>query len=395
MKHQFAVLCLGAGIQFAACVNAANFVPLGDLPGGIFQSLGYDISANGSVITGSSIGQTGTEAFSWSANGGMVGLGNIPGASGSFSTANAVSADGSVIVGRGSSPTGTFESFRWTVAGGMVGLGDLAGGDFNGDARGVSADGNIVVGWSDSANGHEAFRWTADTQMVGLGDLPGGTGFYSQAAAASQNGDVVVGMATGVNGQEAFRWTSGEGMVGLGNLIGAFAFSSASDVSNDGSVVVGESTNSLGINAREAFRWTSSGGMTGLGDLPGGDFNSRANGVSADGTIVVGRGSSDAGTEAVVWTESGEIVRLIDLLMLQGASGLDGWELLAATAISDDKRWIVGIGTNPSGDLEAFSAQVTVVPLPASVLFFSSAFGFLSLIGLRKTQAGAEASRGA
>lgn len=384
MKCRLILLFICAGVQLGTCINAANFIPLGDLPGGMFQSLGYGISANGSVITGSSIGQVGTEAFRWSVTDSMVGLGNIPSASASFSEANAVSADGNVIVGRGSSSNGIFEAFRWTTADGMVGLGDLAGGDFNGDARGVSADGNTVVGWSDSANGHEAFRWTGGTQMVGLGDLPGGIGFYSQASAASEDGSVVVGLATGVNGQEAFRWTSGEGMVGLGSLIDTFSFSSASDVSNNGSVIVGESANSFGMSSREAFRWTSSGGMIGLGDLPGGDFNSRANGVSADGAIVVGRGSSDAGTEAVIWTESGEILRLIDLLMLQGATGLDGWELIAVTAISDDKQWIVGIGKNPSGDLEAFSAQVSIIPLPASILFFSSAFGVLGLFKFRK-----------
>jgi probable HAF family extracellular repeat protein len=54
------------------------------------------------------------------------------------------------------------------------GLGDLSGGSFYSYANGVSADGSVVVGRGSSANGNEAFRWTQGTGMVGLGDLSGG-----------------------------------------------------------------------------------------------------------------------------------------------------------------------------------------------------------------------------
>ena len=54
------------------------------------------------------------------------------------------------------------------------GLGDLPGGVFSSSAGGVSADGSVVVGSGTSANGYEAFRWTQATGMVGLGDLSGG-----------------------------------------------------------------------------------------------------------------------------------------------------------------------------------------------------------------------------
>jgi len=56
----------------------------------------------------------------------------------------------------------------------MVGLGDLPGGSFSSYADGVSANGSVVVGYGNSANGNEAFRWTQGTGMVGLGDLSGG-----------------------------------------------------------------------------------------------------------------------------------------------------------------------------------------------------------------------------
>ncbi len=51
----------------------------------------------------------------------------------------------------------------------FTGLGDLAGGDFYSVATGVSVDGSVVVGYSDSGSSYEAFRWTSGGGMVGLG----------------------------------------------------------------------------------------------------------------------------------------------------------------------------------------------------------------------------------
>jgi probable HAF family extracellular repeat protein len=62
----------------------------------------------------------------------------------------------------------------------MVGLGDLDAGLFTSQAFAVSADGSVVVGLGSSASGFEAFRWTSGGGMVGLGDLAGGA-FFSQA----------------------------------------------------------------------------------------------------------------------------------------------------------------------------------------------------------------------
>ena len=49
------------------------------------------------------------------------------------------------------------------LAGGFTfqGLGDLPGGSFNSVSTGLSADGTVVVGTSNSAKGPQAFCWTA------------------------------------------------------------------------------------------------------------------------------------------------------------------------------------------------------------------------------------------
>ena len=51
------------------------------------------------------------------------------------------------------------------------GLGDFTGGIFNSQANGISADGSVVAGGSNSASGFEAFVWSNVFGLVGLGDL--------------------------------------------------------------------------------------------------------------------------------------------------------------------------------------------------------------------------------
>jgi len=106
-------------------------------------------------------------------------LGDIPG--GSFSiVAFDTSADGSVVVGRGTSTGFDCEAYRWTQNEGMVGLGDLGGTNKYSSAYGISADVTVIVGQTSSSLGGEAFLWTAESAVVGLGDFPG-LGFNSHA----------------------------------------------------------------------------------------------------------------------------------------------------------------------------------------------------------------------
>jgi probable HAF family extracellular repeat protein len=267
-------------------------------------------------------------------------------------------------------------AFRWTQAGGMVGLGDLPGGVFFSAANGVSADGAVVVGRGSSSNGNEAFRWTQAGGMVGLGDLPGG-GFFSAANGVSADGAVVVGRGNGGNGDEAFRWTQAGGMVGLGDLAGGPFFSDATGVSADGSVVVGASDNGRvdrqgpggSIGGSEAFRWTQAGCEGGLGDLPGGAILSAATGVSADGAVVVGwsdnglgvrpgpGGSFIGGSEAFRWTQAGGMQSVAGWLAAAGHP-VSGWTLSSARATSRDGSVVVGHGQSANG-IEAWIARVT------------------------------------
>jgi probable HAF family extracellular repeat protein len=184
--------------------------------------------------------------------------------------------------------------------------------------------------------------------MVGLGDLPGGS-FFSEATDISGDGSVVVGYSSSANSGanlEAFRWTQASGMVGLGDLPGGIFYSAAADVSNDGSVVVGRGNED---GKDQAFRWTQATGMVSLGDLLGGTGFSQANAVSADGSVVVGATNSpNSGTdyvEAFRWTQATGMVGLGDLP--------GGVFFSRANDISSDGSVVVGVGTSASGS-EAF-----------------------------------------
>ncbi len=171
------------------------------------------------------------------------GLGDLPGR-GATSRANAVSADGLVVVGKGASASGT-EAFRWTLGGGMVGLGDLPGGSFLSEAYGVSADGSVVVGNGSTSVGTRAFRWTSGGGMVGLGFTPGG-GFGTAAYAVSADGSVVVGEGFDP-GISAVIWDDTNGLRNLQDVLvndlgldlTGWLLTGAIGVSADGRTIVG------------------------------------------------------------------------------------------------------------------------------------------------------------
>lgn len=337
---------------------SASFQGLGDLPGGQFRSRANAVSADGTVVVGQGNTAASREVFRWTSDGGMVGLGTLPGGP-PRTMARGVSADGNVIVGYGDTASG-FEAFRWTPGGGMAGMGYLPGGSGYSAAEGVSADGSVVVGRSNIASGGEAFRWTAGDGMVGLGELPGGSSF-SEANAVSSDGSKVVGASGSTLGTEAFMWSSSEGMIGLGDLPGGIFRSSARAMSSDGSVVIGTSESNIGS---EAFRWTEDGGMVGLGDLPGGVFGSVANDVSADGSVVVGMSIFNG---AFIWDAVNGMRPLQDVLENDYGIDLTGWELAGANGISADGLTIVGHGYH-TFDVGGTKTEGWIVNLPEPAL---------------------------
>ena len=135
----FATVVLAATGAHTAQGQPAFFMGLGDLPGGAIGSRATDISGDGSVVVGWSVGASGTDAYRWTRETGMVGLGALT----AFNKIS-ISTDGSAIVGSvGAGNPPNIHPFRWTAETDLV---TLAFGGFVGTALGVNGDGSVVVG---------------------------------------------------------------------------------------------------------------------------------------------------------------------------------------------------------------------------------------------------------
>lgn len=339
-----------------AQVYAAGLNSMQDLAGGTERSYANAVSADGSVVVGWDYGSGARyHAFRWTSDGGMQVLGDFTANGTGLSVANAVSADGSAVVGQASYSNFGSHAFRWTSDSGMQDLGDLTANNMGSSvATVISADGNAVAGQSiyDSSWKYHAFRWTSAGGMQDLGDLTASSTGGSYVNAISADGSVVVGGAdygTGANAH-AFRWTSAGGMQDLGDFTASGTGSSkAIAISADGSVVVGQAEYGSGVKYH-AFRWSSDDGMQELGDFTAnGTGWSMANAVSADGRVVVG--GADYGSvvnmHAFRWTSDGGMHELGDLT----ANGT-GWSV--ANAVSADGSVVVGDASNASAGRHAF-----------------------------------------
>lgn len=364
-------LALGLGAPLGAAIK---FTALGQLPGGSYNQPAA-LSADGSTIVGkASSGTVSQTAFRWTAATGLVDLGDLPGGT-VDSYATAVSADGAVVAGHGTSagkplPGGgstaiTNEGFRWTAAGGMVGLGSFSGSPYGSDARAVSADGSVIVGAATAANGFpRAFRWTAETGLVDLG-LPADAG-QAEANGISADGSIVAGTSynTTTGSRAIFRWTVADGLTSLGTIAGGTS-GNATGISSDGSVIIGYERVSSSI--RRAFRWTATEGFILLGDFAGGQDYSEPLSLSADGDVIVGRSySANAADSAFVWDAVNGLRSIRALLTEAGQAA--SWSITAATGVSADGKKIVGYGTNKSGQTEGWLLDLDAPPPPPATV---------------------------
>jgi probable HAF family extracellular repeat protein len=353
-----------------------------------YASAGHGVSANGQTAVGTDGFGSDARAYQWTSTDGISGLPMLDGALRTYGSALAVSADGKTIAGQAESAPGddgkdhsvatvwqtstaaaanrghtaTHYAERETASTlTATNIGLFPGGIVS-IANAVSADGSVVVGYGDEKINsvpyqvYQAFKWTAPTGMVGLGWLPGGR-LLSEAYGISPDGSTIVGTSDSAIGSQAMRYTAGEGMVGLGLPPGA-SYGGAVAASTNGSVIAGY--NNFAGNDH-AFRWTTSGGMTDLGVLPGDSF-SEATAVSADGSIVVGQSAPDFNQQrAFIWDEANGMRDLKSVIVADNPD-LANWTLRSANAISADGKTIVGVGKNPDGNIEGFTAVLEVQP---------------------------------
>ncbi len=344
-----------------------------------FQSPGVDVaglSADGDAIVGTlprghpaGLG----EAVLWTVADGEVLL--TPDAE--FSRARAISADGSrVLVERGRIE-GPVRTAFWSPDAGFSAPLDL-GLDFDGTPLGMSDDTRFLVGVVDDDGSGEsrAWSWSEETGVTILPTpFPGGGACV--ASDVSDDGRIVVGSCTTpfvdlATPQEraAVRWRHGVPTIletsGPLSRVRLDPPCQASAVSRDGRIAIGGCRGT-------ARRW--SGAAPSALDDPTTGWTT-AHGLTPDGRLIVGTWTEEpqrAGiptpdpkaTSAVVWLPSGEMRPLADLLADVGLGpALTHVERLStAAAVSDDGHVITGTAVLTSqGDTDYLGVYRAALP---------------------------------
>jgi probable HAF family extracellular repeat protein len=162
------------------------------------------------------------------------------GTSSGTGTAYDVSANGAVIVG-----TQGGWGVRWS--GSSTTILDMAAGNDATIPQGVSSNGLVIVGYRNVPGGPEKpLRWVGDVSSVL--PCPGGAGNSGRASATNTDGYVTIGSCAQLYGRwlPQTGWRSINDMLSSRNLASGWTALTVSDISADGSVMVGAGQNTVG-----------------------------------------------------------------------------------------------------------------------------------------------------
>jgi len=313
-------------------------------------SQGFGVSPSG-IAVGRSLNNSGSEAFSWTLNGGIVGLPNLAGRN--FFVSNSAN-DVGVIVG--TAATTPFGSDRLPVIwqnGGVSQL-PLPTGETLGDASSVNAS-NVAVGSVDAGTNQRGVIYSGGSATIITQTTTNGS-FFLTAFGINDSGRVV---GQGIDPQNAARnvgivYDIGQSQAfevgALPGFNGALNFG----VSNSG-FVVGSSMQNQGSGL--PFIWSEANGMVAIPLAPD-TSQGEAQGVNSAGWVV----GTDGGVFAVPFLYDGtNTYRVQDLIPANS-----GWDLSMNTSSSaiaiSETNIIVGTGVH-DGETHAY-AMVPVTPTP-------------------------------
>lgn len=228
-------------------VNRGGLVPTG-WDGSVSSTWG--MTTNGSTIVGLGfLTAANAHAVKWDAVSGMIDLGSmVPGRS---SRANAINAAGTVIVGWQDEPTGTRSGAKWQD--GVESFITDNNGNNVGEAGGISADGNTIIG---SANPNP-YVWNAVSGLTYITHPNASFSFKGGATGISADGKKVIGYyrafgAPPMSG-EGFIWTSASGRINLNDYAVSLGIATNGvtmglplAISQDGKKIAGTGTNASG-----------------------------------------------------------------------------------------------------------------------------------------------------
>jgi cell division septation protein DedD len=325
---------------------------IGVIDAGDNASQGFGVSPGG-IGVGRSIRTGGSQAFTWTVNGGIVGLPNLAGRA--FAVSNSANDSGSAV---GTAADSLFGTSRLPVIwqNGAVSQMPLPAGETLGDANSVNGS-NVAVGSVDAGISQRGVIYSGNNATVITQTTANGS-FFLTAFGINDSGRVVgqgidpnnaarnVGIVYDIGQNSAFE------VGALPGLNGALAFA----VSNSG-YVVGSSM--LNQGSGTPFIWSDQNGIIAI-PLATGTSEGSARGVNSAGWVV----GTDSSAFAIPFLYDGtSTYRLADLLPPNS-----GWDLStntssSADAISDDNV-IVGTGVH-NGNTHAYAmVPVTSSPTP-------------------------------
>jgi len=263
---------------------------LGTLPEYTDRQFVGGLTADGSRIVGTA-GRDADAArtgFLWRQDTGMA---RLPSGTSEILTAAA----GDYVVGQG--PTFGANAFRWSPQGGRESLGSIAPGPYipqnQSSANALSSDGSFIVGTAIvipsglTTSVGTPYRWTPQTGMQPLLRLDG-SALAGTANDVSADGSVITGYAIlDGSGRSFFRWTEATGY----QFFTALNSAGFGRISGDGSTIITGRT-----------IWTEQGGVRSLMEVmtqAGCDFTgwsiTAATGISFDARTICGEGIDPQG----------------------------------------------------------------------------------------------------
>ena len=314
-------------------------------------SQGLGVSTEG-IAVGRSIRNDGSHAFSWTLNGGIVGLPDLAGRS--YCVSNTANDSGSVV---GTAATTVFGSGRLPVIWqtGVVSQLPLPVGQTLGDANSVNASG-VAVGSVNAGSDQRGVIYSGGSATIITQTTADGS-YFLTAFSINDSGRIV---GQGIDPAHAARnvgivYDIGQNMAfdvgALPGANGALAFG----VSNNG-YVVGSSMFNQGSGM--PFIWSDQNGIVAI-PLASGTSLGQAQGVNSSGWVV----GTDGGAFAVPFLYDGtNTYRLQDLI-----PGNSGWDLSMNTSSSamgiSENNIIAGTGVH-NGETRAY-AMVPATPTPS------------------------------
>lgn len=178
-----------------------------------------------------------------------------------------------------SSALGGQPSFRW--------LSDPDDASITVRPSAISADGKVVVGNLEGRGATDVFRWTAGGGLATLPN-PSTGGEFTGVDDVSADGSVVIGNTSEDAGDfpdiiRPVRWT----MENNTELLTGIEIGVARELSGDGNVILG-TTGTIRTSPRLPFRWTDEHGAEYLTDLCDGFVNASMADLNFDGSTIVG-----------------------------------------------------------------------------------------------------------